>query len=62
MLFRRAGRNATGALDALCEDTGKITPVLRFAAAVSALAVTRKGAFAAMPDLAEVESLMQEQP
>lgn len=62
MLFRLAREeSATDALDVLCEHTERILPTLRFAAAVGALAVTRKGAFAAMPSLDDVLSLMQEQ-
>ncbi|MBE8228873.1 carbohydrate kinase, partial [Leptospira borgpetersenii serovar Ballum] len=38
-----------------------ITATLRFGAAVGALAVTRKGAFAAMPSLDEVQQLLQAQ-
>jgi len=37
-----------------------ISQALRFASAVGALAVTRHGAFAAMPQLTEVEHLLQE--
>jgi len=38
-----------------------INGTLRFAAAVGALAVTRKGAFAAMPSLEEVQQLLHAQ-
>jgi fructokinase len=43
-----------------CADAAAITDAIRFGAAVGALAVTRKGAFAAMPTLAEVQDLLQE--
>lgn len=46
-------------LDAFCRDRAALEESLRFAAAVGALAVTRRGAFAAMPALAEVLSLME---
>ncbi len=62
MLYQLAREgSATGALDALCDQTERVLPMLRFAAAVGALAVTRKGAFAAMPSLDDVHSQMQEQ-
>ncbi len=54
----RRGVDAAG-LDAFCEDRGAITEVLRHGAAVGALAVTRKGAFAAMPSRSEVDALLQ---
>ncbi|HAL22610.1 MAG TPA: carbohydrate kinase, partial [Stenotrophomonas sp.] len=44
-----------------CQDPQAITETLRFGAAVGALAVTRKGAFAAMPSLDEVQQLLQTQ-
>ena len=57
-----AERGGTGAaFDAFCHDHDAITATLRFAAAVGALAVTRKGAFAAMPELEEVQQLLQQQ-
>lgn len=63
MLYRLAARTpGAGELDALWRDRDAIESILRFASAVGALAVTRKGAFAAMPRLAEVQALMQEQP
>jgi len=46
---------------AFCQDPEAITATLRFGAAVGALAVTRKGAFAAMPSLDEVQQLLQAQ-
>ncbi|SEL04322.1 fructokinase [Pseudoxanthomonas sp. GM95] len=45
---------------AFCADIERITQAVRFGAAVGALAVTRKGAFAAMPQRADVLSLLQE--
>ncbi|HXW73768.1 MAG TPA: carbohydrate kinase [Steroidobacteraceae bacterium] len=39
-------------------DRARLTETLRFAAACGALATTRHGAFAAMPDAAEVEQLL----
>jgi len=39
-------------------DTDAVTAAIRFAAAVGALAVTRKGAFAAMPSVEEVDALL----
>ncbi|MEE7565922.1 carbohydrate kinase, partial [Xanthomonas sp. Kuri4-3] len=45
-----------------CRDPAAMQQAIRFAAAVGALAVTRKGAFAAMPDHATVLELIQEQP
>ncbi len=58
-LVERGGAGAGFA--AFCEDACAITATLRFAAAVGALAVTRKGAFAAMPTLPEVQQLLQQQ-
>nr|WP_081033522.1 carbohydrate kinase [Xylella fastidiosa]RWA43932.1 carbohydrate kinase [Xylella fastidiosa subsp. sandyi] len=49
------------ALIDFCHDPESIASTLRFAAAVGALAVTRQGAFTAMPMLSEVLSLIQEQ-
>ncbi|WMJ69014.1 carbohydrate kinase [Stenotrophomonas sp. 24(2023)] len=46
---------------AFCQDADAIAGTLRFAAAVGALAVTRKGAFAAMPSLDEVQQLLHAQ-
>lgn len=45
-----------------CRDHDAIRSALRFAAAIGALAVTRNGAFAAMPSIDAVHALMQEQP
>jgi fructokinase len=59
LLFQLAARASP--LEQLCADPAAIAEVIRFAAAVGALAVTRKGAFAAMPSVDEVHSLIQEQ-
>ncbi|TQU78194.1 carbohydrate kinase, partial [Xanthomonas perforans] len=59
LLYQLATRAAS--LEQLCGDSAAINEVIRFAAAVGALAVTRKGAFAAMPSIDEVHSLIQEQ-
>jgi len=62
MLYQLARRLGGGmGLDGFCRDRAAIEESLRFAAAVGALAVTRRGAFAAMPELAEVLSLIEEQ-
>ncbi|MET0130868.1 MAG: carbohydrate kinase [Stenotrophomonas chelatiphaga] len=45
-------------LPAFCNDEAAMHEVLRFGAAVGALAVTRKGAFAAMPTRDEVNELL----
>lgn len=47
-------------LDALLNDQARMQSALRFGAACGALAVTRHGAFEAMPALAEVEKFLQE--
>lgn len=63
LLYQLARRlHGVAALEGFCGDREAITHTLRFAAAVGALAVTRKGAFAAMPTLADVDTLIQEQP
>jgi fructokinase len=49
-------------LDAFLADQEQVDGALRFAAACGALAVTRHGAFEAMPTRAEVEDLMEQQP
>jgi fructokinase len=49
-------------LDAFLADKEQLDGALRFAAACGALAVTRHGAFEAMPTRAEVEDLMEQQP
>lgn len=62
MLHRLVARLEDGdSLDGLCLRRDALESILRFASAVGALAVTRKGAFAAMPRLAEVQALVQEQ-
>lgn len=43
-----------------CADIERLTQAIQFGAAVGALAVTRKGAFAAMPHRSDVLSLLQE--
>lgn len=48
-------------LAALLQDTARMQSALRFAAACGALAVTRHGAFEAMPVLSEVMAFLQEQ-
>ena len=58
-LLERGGAGA--GFTAFCQDPEAITATLRFGAAVGALAVTRKGAFAAMPSLDEVQQLLQAQ-
>lgn len=58
-LVERGGAGAGFA--AFCKTPNAIHGTLRFAAAVGALAVTRKGAFAAMPALNEVQQLLQQQ-
>ena len=50
-----------GGFAAYCRDPAAIEDAIRFGAAVGALAVTRKGAFAAMPTHDEVQQLLQEQ-
>ena len=62
-LYQLAQRLARGmGLESFCRDRAEIDRCLRFAAAAGALAVTRRGAFAAMPALAEVLSLIEDQP
>ncbi len=63
LLFRLGELRAeVGGFDGFCQCPDAIADAIRFGAAVGALAVTRKGAFAAMPSLAEVRQLLQEQP
>jgi len=50
---------AADALDALCADAPRRDAWLRFAAACGALAVTRVGSFAAMPDREAVDRLLE---
>jgi len=45
-------------VEAFADDEARSAPALRFAAACGAIAVTRPGAFAAMPSLADVETLL----
>lgn len=61
MLFRldELGIDAAG-FDAFIADADAIADAMRFGAACGALAVTRHGAFAAMPTHAEVRDLLQE--
>lgn len=59
-MIERGGVGASG-FAAFCQAPQAIDGALRFAAAVGALAVTRKGAFAAMPSLNEVKQLLQQQ-
>ncbi|MGE8225381.1 MAG: carbohydrate kinase family protein [Stenotrophomonas sp.] len=62
VLVGLAERGGAGAgFAAFCEQPEAINSTLRFGAAVGALAVTRKGAFAAMPSLDEVQQLLQQQ-
>jgi len=62
VLFGLTQRGCAGSgFAAFCADAEAITATLRFAAAVGALAVTRKGAFAAMPSLQDVQQLLQQQ-
>lgn len=62
LLFRLAQQGIDGRhIGTFARDPAAIEDTMRFAAAVGALAVTRHGAFAAMPTLAEVHQLMQEQ-
>lgn len=63
LLFSLARRGIdAGNLADFLEDRAAFADALRFAAAVGGLAVTRQGAFAAMPDLADVETLLETQP
>lgn len=62
LLFRIAECGGDGeAFAGFVSQEDAVTDAIRFGAAVGALAVTRKGAFAAMPTLAEVRHLLQEQ-
>jgi fructokinase len=61
LLFRLGEVGADGrGFAPFCADPPAIEDAIRFGAAVGALAVTRKGAFAAMPTLSEVQTLLQE--
>lgn len=57
----RGGVGPSG-LEAFLMDAGRMKACLRYAAAGGALAVTRHGAFEAMPGRAEVEALLAAQP
>lgn len=62
LLFHLAGAGVDAAgLPAFVGDRVAVEEALRFAAAVGALAVTRHGAFAAMPTHAQVQQLLKEQ-
>lgn len=62
LLFRLGERGGDGrGFAAFCQNTGDMEDAIRFGAAVGALAVTRKGAFAAMPSLDEVRQILQQQ-
>lgn len=62
LLFRLAERGIdAGAFPGFAADAAAIADALRFAAAVGALAVTRHGAFAAMPTRVEVQQLLEDQ-
>ncbi|RDZ27005.1 carbohydrate kinase family protein [Lysobacter silvisoli] len=62
LLFRLCELGVDAArLPALLSDRAALEDALRFAAAVGALAVTRHGAFAAMPTHAQVQQLLKEQ-
>jgi fructokinase len=62
ILFRLAQREVNAAnLPEFIADADAIGDALRFGAAVGALAVTRHGAFAAMPTVAEVTQLLRDQ-
>ncbi len=60
LLYRLAERGVDGAhLPGFLRDAAAFIDALRFGAAVGGLAVTRHGAFAAMPRLAEVHALLE---
>ena len=62
LLVRLGERGGDGrGFAAFCRDRAALEDAIRFGAAVGALAVTRKGAFAAMPTHDEVQRLLQEQ-
>ncbi len=62
LLVRLGERGGDGCgFAAFCRDPAAIEDAIRHGAAVGALAVTRKGAFAAMPARDEVQRLLQEQ-
>ncbi|MCL1633714.1 carbohydrate kinase [Luteimonas sp. SX5] len=60
LLFRLARHGIDGAhLPGFLSDTAALADALRFAAAAGGLAVTRNGAFAAMPRLSDVQALLE---
>ncbi|WP_149193665.1 carbohydrate kinase family protein [Luteimonas suaedae] len=62
LLFHLAETGVDAArLPEFVRDSGVVERALRFAAAIGALAVTRNGAFAAMPARAEAQQLLKEQ-
>lgn len=62
LLVRLGERGGDGrGFAAFCRDHAAIEDAIRHGAVVGALAVTRKGAFAAMPAREEVQRLLQEQ-
>jgi fructokinase len=62
LLFALGERGADGTAFAdFCRDATGLRAAIRFGAAVGALAVTRKGSFAAMPSLDDVTQLLQQQ-
>lgn len=62
-LYGLAERGVNGAgLAEFLRDTAALTDALRFAAAVGGFAVTRHGAFAAMPRQADVQALLEAIP
>jgi len=61
LLFRIGQLSGLGhGFTSFCKNITSITDAVKFGAATGALAVTRKGSFAAMPQLFEVENLLQE--
>ena len=62
LLFRLGEIGGDGdGLAAVSEQPTALEDAIRFGAAVGALAVTRQGAFAAMPSLGDVHQLLQQQ-
>lgn len=63
LLFRLIRHGIDGArLSGFLDDTAVLVDALRFAAATGGLAVTRNGAFAAMPRLSDVQALLDARP
>ncbi len=56
------GKVQASKLDSLLQDPARMQTALRFACACGALAVTRHGAFEAMPALTEVQQFLREHP